>query len=393
MGRRDHLERLLYTFRRDDAAVARRDAEGGQRVLGKYKKLRKSPYKLFRATNPTFIADLESLPEYWRMPGHEIAGPLLGDAHPENFGAVGASAAEAQVDCTDFDVVVSGPLARDLARAACGLAVAELQRQGRDPDDKRALDGDVGERTLGRVRRLATTWAEQILTGTGKLPDPAAFAALLRAVDVPADRVVLDDSTHVLAPHPDLGAVRAGLASYAATTLAAAGAQLEAAWRLHGKGASSFAVDRVIVRLALAGGARRIVEWKPQADAPAVCQAFRERRNPATCDPLLGLVSMDGVGHVAQRWLVEEQKVKSRDLQGAFADDVAQLVAVRLADMHRRHTPLIIERVRSQPVSTIADALADLVAAYVPVLANEWRAFVETPGEELLRRLGLGPGA
>lgn len=390
MGRRDHLERLLYTFRRDDAAVARRDAEGALRVQGKYKKLRKSPYKLFRAINPTFIGDLESLPEYWRMPGHEISGVLFGDAHPENFGAVGATAAAAQVDCTDFDVVMSGPLARDLARAACGLAVAEMQRQGNDLGDKRALDGDVGERTLGRVRRLATTWAEQVLTGTGKLPGPAAFATLLGAVDTPADRVVLDDSTHVLAPHPDLGTVRAALDSYAATTPAAAGAQLEAAWRLHGKGASSFAVDRVIARLALVDGTRRIVEWKPQADAPAVCQAFRERRNPATRDPLLGLVSVGGVGHVAQRWLVEEQKVKSKELQGAFADDVAQLVAMRLADVHRRYTPVIVERVRSQPVSSIADALAELVAAYVPVLAGQWRAFADTSNEELMRRLGNG---
>jgi hypothetical protein len=390
MGRRDDLERLLYTFRRDDAALARRDADAMQRLQGKYKKLRKSPYKLFRAINPTFIADLESLPEYWRMPGHEITGPLLGDAHPENFGAVGATAAEAQVDCTDFDVVMSGPLARDLARAACGLAVAEMQRQGHAPDDKRALDGDVGERTLGRVRRLATTWAEQVLTGTGKLPGPAAFAPQLGAVDTPADRVVLDDSTHVVSSPPDLGAVRAGLESYAANTPAVVGAQLEAAWRLHGKGATSFPVNRIIVRLVLADGARRIVEWKPQPDAPAVYQAFRERRNPATRDPLLGLVSVDGVGHVAQRWLVEAQKIKSRDLQGAFADDVAQLVGVRLGDVHRRYTPVIVERVRSQPIPTIADALADLVAAYIPVLASEWRAFVDTSPEDLVRRLGDG---
>src|SRR4051812_28997060 len=123
MGKKlDALARLLNTLAADDRQTARGSKEGARRVEGKYAKLRRSPYKLFRATNPMFIGDLESLPEYWRMPAHEIHGALMGDAHPENLGAVGSSAAEAQMDCTDFDVVAIGPLARDLARAACGFA-------------------------------------------------------------------------------------------------------------------------------------------------------------------------------------------------------------------------------------------------------------------------------
>src|SRR5262249_43011913 len=102
MGKKDGILRLMLTFKRDDRDTARSAREMAHRIEGKYHKLRKSPYKLFRATNPSFIADVESLPEYWRMPGHEVSGWLLGDAHPENLGAVGASAAEAQVDCTDF---------------------------------------------------------------------------------------------------------------------------------------------------------------------------------------------------------------------------------------------------------------------------------------------------
>src|SRR5262245_9912873 len=104
MGKRGALERLIAHFTGDDGATARASSQGMRRVQGKYAKLRKSPYKLFRATNPVFIADLESLPEFWRACGHELRGALIGDAHPENFGAVGASAATAQMDCTDFDV-------------------------------------------------------------------------------------------------------------------------------------------------------------------------------------------------------------------------------------------------------------------------------------------------
>src|SRR5690349_16781937 len=112
MGKHDQLERLISALAADDRAFAAERGPG--RLAGKYEKLRKTPYKLFRATNPLFIADIETLPEYWRTPAHELSGPLLGDAHPENFGAVGPSAAEAQMDCTDFDVVAEGPLARDL---------------------------------------------------------------------------------------------------------------------------------------------------------------------------------------------------------------------------------------------------------------------------------------
>lgn len=392
MGKKSALDRLVAAFAADDRATARGSGEGGRRVEGKYAKLRRSPYKLFRATNPVFIADLESLPEFWRMPCHELRGPLLGDAHPENFGAVGASAATAQLDCTDFDVVADGPLARDLARAACGLVIAEDQELPKDKDEERALahalDRGPSDKALARVRLLAATWADRVVSGQGGLPDAAAFAEQLAAVDQPIDQVRLDESTHTVAPHPGSDAVQEALASYADNTPAARGARFVRAFLLHGKGASSFCVDRVVVALLLGGGAARFVEWKPQPDAPTVALAFRERRSPATSDPLLGLASLGGVGHVAQRWLSEGQKVKSKDLHGAYADDVARLTAVRLADLHRRTTPAVVDRLRGQPTDTIADALADLAAAYLPVIALEWRAFLSVSAFELRNRVG-----
>jgi uncharacterized protein DUF2252 len=396
MGKRAAIDRVLHTFIRDDHDTAASSHGGARRVEGKYQKIRRSPYKLLRATNPTFIYDVEALPEFWRMPAHELAGPLLGDAHPENLGAVGGSAATAQVDCTDFDVVAVGPLARDLARAACGFAVAEDQKLPKDKDDEKALahalDDAPSEPALARVRLLATTWAERLLAGQGGLPDAAAFAEHLAAVDTPIDQVQLDESTHVVAEHPGTDGIAAALGSYAENTPAVLGARLVKAFLLHGKGASSFCVDRVILRLALAeGGAagrgERFVEWKPQPDAPTVRQAFVERRNPATFDPFLGLASVGGVGHVAQRWLSDEQKVKSKDLRGPYADDVARLMAVRLADLHRRFSPALVERVRGQPAASIAEALADLVAAYLPVLRDEWRAFLSLPAADLTRRV------
>jgi hypothetical protein len=384
MGKRDQLERLISVLAADDRAFAAQ--HGPERLAGKYEKLRKTPYKLFRATNALFIADIETLPEYWRTPAHELAGPLLGDAHPENFGAVGPSAAEAQMDCTDFDVVAEGPLARDLARAAAGLAIAEDQTPDRDA---KALDSAPSDEALARVRLLATTWVERLLTGQVGLPGPSAFARQLAAVDTPVDAVNLGESTHVAVDHPDPALVAAAFAGYAGTTPAVRGARLAHAWLLHGKGASSFCVDRVIVRLSwpASPGADRLVEWKPQADAPTVAQAARERRAPATSDPLLGLVSIGGVGHVAQRWLTEDQKVRSKELHGAWADDVAGLLAVRLADLHRRFTLSVVERVRGQPAATIADALADLVAAYLPQLAAEWRALWSIAPAELAGRV------
>jgi hypothetical protein len=79
--------------------------------------------------------------------------------------------------------------------------------------------------------------------------------------------------------------------------------------------------------------------------------------------------------------------VKSKDLHGTYADEVARLSAVRLADLHRRTTPGVIERLRGQPVDSIADGLADLVAAYAPVLALEWRAFLSVSAAELRDRV------
>ncbi len=202
----------------------------------------------------------------------------------------------------------------------------------------------------------------------------------------------LDESTHVVGEHPGTAGIAAALGSYSENTPAVRGAKLVRAWQLHGKGASSFCVDRVILHLALDGGAlgtiERYVEWKPQPDAPSVKQAFVERRNPATVDPLLGLASVGGVGHVAQRWLADAQKVKSKDLRGPYADAVARLLAVRLADLHRRTTPQVVDRVRGQPVATIAEALADLVAACVPVLRDEWRAFLSLSPAELAKKVG-----
>ena len=395
MGKRAAIDRVLHTFVTDDRDVANASREGLDRVAAKYAKIRRSPYKLLRATNATFIADVEGLPEFWRMPGHEIAGALLGDAHPENFGAVGDSAATAQIDCTDFDVVACGPLARDLARAACGFAVAEDQRLPKDREDDKALahalEEGPSEQALARVRLLAMTWVERLVTGQGGLPDAAAFAEHLAAVDTPLGEVTLGESTHVVAEHPGTDGIIAALGSYSDNTPAVRGARVIKAWLLHGKGASSFCVDRVILRLALAEGraasAERLVEWKPQPDAPSVRQAFVERRQPATVDPLLGLASVGGVGHVAQRWLCDAQKVKSKDLRGVYADNVARLMGVRLADLHRRFTPQIVDRVRSQPAASIADALADLVAAAVPILRDEWRAFLSLSAADLAKRV------
>jgi hypothetical protein len=388
MSKKGALERLIANFFNDDSATAKASRDGAKRVGGKYGKLRKSPYKLFRATNPTFIFDLESLPEFWRMCGHELQGALLGDAHPENLGAVGASAAEAQIDCTDFDVVAQGPLARDLSRAACGLAIAADQ----NPDkDTHALPEAPSEKALARVRLFSDTWVDRLLQGQGGLPDAAAFAQHLAAVDTPIDEIPLDESTHEVSPHPGEAGIAAAFESYVATTPAVRGGKFLRAWMLHGKGASSFCVDRTILRISIPseiGPPReRLVEWKPQPDAPSVCMAFRERRNPATLDPFLGVASMGGVGHVAQRWLSDAQKVKSKDLHGAYADDVARLFAVRLADLHRRFTPAILERVRGQPAVTIGDSLVDLVGAYFPVLAEEWRGFLSMAPEDLARRV------
>ena len=400
MSKHDALSRILRTFSVDDGELARRSREGARKVAQKYAKLRRSPYKLFRATNPTFIGDLEAMPEWWRLACHEIVGPLLGDGHPENLGAVGASAATAQVDCTDFDVVVSAPLARDLARAVCGFALAEDQRLPRDHDDDRALahalDGAPSQAALDRARLFALTWGERLLTGQGGMPGAAAFAEALAAVDTPIADLTLDESTHAVEPHPGEPALDEALASYAATTPAVRGAKLVHAWLLSGKGASSFCTERTILRLALAEGTTDsghllpreiLVEWKPQPDARTVAEAYRDRRSPATRDPFLGLASIAGVGHVAQRWMADAQKVKSKDLRGQHADDVAQLMAVRMADLHRRFTPSVIERVRGQPLETIADALVDLVTAFTPVMAAEWRAFLALTPDELVKKV------
>jgi hypothetical protein len=383
MRRRDPLAPLLATFLVDDAEVARQDQERRRRLEAKYHKLRRAPYKLFRATNRTFVADLEALPEFWRLPAHELSGPLMGDAHPENFGAVGVSAASAQVDCTDFDVVATGPLARDLARAACGLALAE---------DPTLAAAEATPPALARARLLGTTWADRLLTGLGAAGDVTAFARHLAAAEPPGADVPLTESTHVVEPcrveAPLAGAVAGYLAAISAAIPEAAAARLVRAWKLHGKGASSFCVERTILLLELPTGARHVVEWKPQADAPTVCQAFRERRHPATRDPFLGLAALGGVGHVAQAWLVEAQKVRSKDLTGAYADAVARLMGVRLAELHARFTPAVVERVRGQPLASIGEALADLVAAYLPVFAAEWRAFVAVAPADLVKRVG-----
>ncbi len=238
-----------------------------------------------------------------------------------------------------------------------------------------------------RVRLLAAAWAERIVAGQGGQPDAAAFAEHLAAVDTPVAQLVLDESTHAVAEHPGTDGIVAAFASYADTTPAARGARVLRVWQLYGKGASSFCVDRVVLHVALADGGERYVEWKPQSDAPTVVAAFRERRNPNTVDPLLGLASVGGVGHVAQRWLSDAQKVKSKDLRGDYADAVARVLAVRLADLHRRLTPAVVERVRGQPAPSIAEQLVDLVAAYFPVLQTEWRAFLSIEADELAKRV------
>jgi len=293
------------------------------------------------------------------------------------------------MDCTDFDVVASGPLARDLARAACGLAIAEDQRRRTTATTRPTrCRTRPRRRALARVALLATAWAERLLTGQGGLPGAGAFARHLAATETPAGDVKLDESTHVGEPITVDAPLAAAAAGYFATTPAAAGGRVVRAFRLHGKGASSFCVDRVILLLELPAGDRHVVEWKPQPDAPTVHQAFRERRSPATRDPFLGLTAVDGVGHVVQRWLVDAQKVRAKDLKGDYADAVARLVAVRLAELHRRSVPEVVARLRGQPLPTIAEALADLVAAAMPVLAAEWRAFVAVAPTELVRRVG-----
>ena len=136
--RRDHVERLLSDFRDGDGRYP------PALVQAKMRKLRRSPYRLFRATSARFIDDLSSLPGFRRAPAHELHAPPPGDPHPESFGAVGASAAAAQMDCTDFDSPAVGPLVRDRARAAVGLAVARDQRAAKDGDaGEKALDDDA----------------------------------------------------------------------------------------------------------------------------------------------------------------------------------------------------------------------------------------------------------
>ncbi|MEO7326998.1 MAG: DUF2252 family protein [Minicystis sp.] len=399
MGKQEALDRLIAAFAVNDAATARASDDGRERVKKKYKKLQESPYKLFRATNPVFIADLESMPAFGQTCAHEISGPLIGDAHPENLGAVGASAASAQMDFTDFDVVAEGPLLRDLARAACGLSIA-IDLKDDDHEDHNHDEGHghdkpppvladaPSDKALSRVRLLSTAWTARILTGQRGQPDPAELAEHFATVDTRLTEQPFPDSKYTPKERPPLEGFDAALADYTNTTPSLRGARLINYWQIQGKGASSYCVTRIVLHLELEGGAERGVEWKPQSDASNVITAFRERRNPSTIDPLLGLISLNGVDHVAQRWTFGGQKVDAEQLhQDKLADAVARMLAVRIADVHRRLTPAILARLRVQSAGEIADQLVDLVRAYYPILREEWRAFTDLKPEELARRV------
>ena len=111
------MARISETTRRILAQNAGRDPE---RLVLKYRLIRRDPFAFFRGTNPLFLEFLPRRSALLRAPCTLISG----DLHLENFGAFKGDNRLCYFDVNDFDEACLGPFTLDLVRFAASVEVA-----------------------------------------------------------------------------------------------------------------------------------------------------------------------------------------------------------------------------------------------------------------------------
>jgi uncharacterized protein (DUF2252 family) len=91
----------------------------------KLQRMSASPFAFFRATFHLFASDLQ---EGWCRDRTlaDVAGPIIGDLHTENFGAYRAITGDIVYDINDFDEATTGAYEIDLRRLTTSILLAAL---------------------------------------------------------------------------------------------------------------------------------------------------------------------------------------------------------------------------------------------------------------------------
>ena len=123
----------------------------------KLDKLSASPFGFFRGTFHVWCRDLREDP-FKKWICLDIAGPIVGDLHTENFGSFRAITNEIVYDINDFDETTRGLYEYDLRRLATSLLLAALDNRRTLGDGMNAAEAAVRGYLetivrLGRVRK------------------------------------------------------------------------------------------------------------------------------------------------------------------------------------------------------------------------------------------------
>ncbi|APR74768.1 Hypothetical protein A7982_00114 [Minicystis rosea] len=165
---------IASTLARADASLIRtRPAL----VAGKYARMAGDPYAFYRGTVPLFRHDWEMNAEGVSASAFAVEaaqGPLpeglstllVGDAHPENFGALRARDGSFGLEPNDFDGADFGPYLWDLRRLTAGVSVAARLSNTDDPEA--AAAAQAASRSIARA--AADSYAAAIHALAGGAP-------------------------------------------------------------------------------------------------------------------------------------------------------------------------------------------------------------------------------
>jgi len=139
--RESHAEWKLWKDRPDPLKLLAISNKGRQKHLVPLRmgRMASSPFAFLRGSACVMAADLSTLP----ISG--IPGPMVGDAHLNNFGMYGTPQHEVVFDLNDFDEVTLGPWEWDLKRLVASVNVAGrengLNRRERAAAVMRCVEG------------------------------------------------------------------------------------------------------------------------------------------------------------------------------------------------------------------------------------------------------------
>lgn len=190
---------VVSTLTRADQVLARtRPAL----LAGKYARMAQRPYDFYRGTFALFVEDARDPRSALGRTRFAVDGPLplaLGDAHPENFGALIAGDGTLAIEPNDFDAADRWPYHWDLRRLVTGVLVGARESRAGDPaalDEWLRAEPDV-------ARSIARAYGDTVT-------DYATGAPLAR-LESAGGEPVLDDvfrrSERDLAARAELGAL------------------------------------------------------------------------------------------------------------------------------------------------------------------------------------------